>query len=63
LIATTVNHGYQLFHYDLAVAEPGNQKKNRFQATGYAATAPTRTPRISIDDIVIATTAPRTTAS
>lgn len=56
--ATTVNHGFQLFHYDLAGAELGTQTKIRFQATGYAATAPTRTPRISIDDIVIATTAP-----
>ena len=56
--ATTVNHGYQLFHYDLAGAELGTQTKIRFQATGYTATAPTRTPRISIDDIVIATTAP-----
>jgi arylsulfatase A-like enzyme len=56
--ATTVNHGFQLFHYDLAGSELGTQTKIRFQATGYAATAPTRTPRISIDDIVIATTAP-----
>lgn len=56
--ATTVNHGFQLFHYDLAGAELGTQTKIRFQATGYTATAPTRTPRISIDDIVIATTAP-----
>ena len=56
--ATTVNHGFQLFHYDLAGEELGTQTKIRFQATGYAATAPTRTPRISIDDIVIATTAP-----
>lgn len=56
--ATTINHGYQLFHYDLAGAELGTQTKIRFQATGYAATAPTRTPRISIDDIVVATTAP-----
>ncbi|MDH4451910.1 MAG: sulfatase-like hydrolase/transferase [Verrucomicrobiota bacterium] len=56
--ATTVNHGFQLFHYDLAGAELGTQTKIRFQATGYTPTAPTRTPRISIDDIVIATTAP-----
>ena len=56
--ATTVNHGFQLFHYDLAGAELGTQTKIRFQATGYTPTAPTRSPRISIDDIVIATTAP-----
>jgi arylsulfatase A-like enzyme len=56
--ATTVNHGIQLFHYDLAGAELGTQTKIRFQATGYTPTAPTRSPRISIDDIVIATTAP-----
>ena len=56
--ATTVNHAAQLFHYDLAGPELGTQTKIRFQATGYAATAPNRTPRISIDDIIIATTAP-----
>lgn len=56
--ATTVNHDFQLFHYDLAGAELGTQTKIRFQAAGYTATSPTRSPRISIDDIVIATTAP-----
>jgi len=58
VFATTVNHAAQLFHYDLAGPELGTQTKIRFQATGYTPTAPTRTPRISIDDIVIATTAP-----
>jgi arylsulfatase A-like enzyme len=61
--ATTVNHAAQLFRYDLAGAELGTQTKIRFQATGYTATAPTRTPRISIDDIVVATTAPPPTVT
>ena len=56
--ATTVNHGFQLFHYDFVGAELGTQTKIRFQAAGYTPTSPTRSPRISIDDIVIATTAP-----
>ncbi len=56
--ATTVNHGFQLFHYDLTGPELDTQTKIRFQAAGYTATAPTRTPRVSIDDIIIATTAP-----
>jgi arylsulfatase A-like enzyme len=61
--ATTVNHGYQLFHYDFTGPELGTQTKIRFQATGYGPTAPTRSPRISIDDIVVATTAPPPTES
>jgi arylsulfatase A-like enzyme len=56
--ATTVNHGFQLFHYDFVSAELGTQTKIRFQAAGYTPTSPTRSPRISIDDIIIATTAP-----
>lgn len=56
--ATTINHGYQLFHHDLDVTERVANMKMRFQATGYTPTAPTRAPRISIDDIVVATTAP-----
>ena len=61
--ATTVNHGFQLFHYDLTGPELGAQTKIRFQATGYTPTAPTRSPRISIDDIVVATTAPPPTVT
>ncbi|MGB8168341.1 MAG: sulfatase-like hydrolase/transferase, partial [Chthoniobacteraceae bacterium] len=56
--ATTVNHAAQLFHYDLVGAELGTQTKLRFQGAGYTPTAPTRSPRISIDDILVATTAP-----
>ncbi len=61
--ATTVNHGYQLFHYDFTGPELGTQTKIRFQATGYTPTSPTRSPRISIDDMVVATTAPPPTVS
>ncbi len=61
--ATTINHGFTLFHYDLVGAELGPQTKIRFQATGYSAVAPTRSPRISIDDLVVATTAPPPTLS
>ena len=57
--ATTVNHAAQLFHYDLVGAELGAQTKFRFQGAGYTPTSPTRSPRISIDDIVVATTAPQ----
>jgi len=32
--ATTVNHGYQLFHYDFAGAELGTTTKLRWQCTG-----------------------------
>lgn len=56
--ATTINHGAQLFHYDLAGPELGPQTKFRFQAAGYSPSAPIRSPRISIDDIWVATTAP-----
>ena len=56
--ATTVNHGFQLFHYDFAGAELGTNTKLRWQCTGYTPTAPTRSPRIDIDDILVATTAP-----
>ena len=45
--ATTVNHGYQLLHYDLAGAELGPQTKIRFQAAGYTPTSPTRSPQTS----------------
>lgn len=56
--ATTINHAAQLFHYDLVGTELGSQTKIRFQAAGYTPTSPTRSPRISIDDVVVATTAP-----
>ncbi len=61
--ATTINHGYQLFHHDLDATERVAQMKMRFQAAGYSPAAPTRSPRISIDDIVIATTAPPPTVT
>lgn len=38
--ATTVNHGYQVFHYDLAGAELGTPTKLRFRATACHSLAP-----------------------
>ena len=55
---TTINHAFQLFHYDLAGAELGIQTKLRWQFAGYAPTSPTAKPRVDIDDIIVATTAP-----
>jgi len=61
--ATTVNHGYQLFRYNFTGAELGTTTKLRWLCTGYTPTAPTRSPRISIDDILIATTTPAPTVT
>ena len=61
--ATTVNHGFQLFHYDFVGAELGATTKLRWQCTSYTPQAPTRTPRIDVDDILIATTAPPPTVT
>jgi arylsulfatase A-like enzyme len=58
LTATAINHGFQLFHYDLVGAELGTNSKLRWQAVGYAAPTPLRVPRVDIDDVVVATTAP-----
>jgi arylsulfatase A-like enzyme len=55
--ATTLNHGFQLFHYDFAGAELNGTAKLRFQSTGYAPTLPLRVPRVDVDDITVATTA------
>jgi phosphodiesterase/alkaline phosphatase D-like protein len=56
--ATSINHGFQLFHYDLAGAELGTQTKLRWQFAGYAPQLPTAKPRVDVDDITVATTAP-----
>lgn len=56
--ATSINHGFQLFHYDLAGAELGTQTKLRWQFAGYTPTSPTGKPRVDIDDIIVGTTAP-----
>ena len=61
--ATTLNHGYQLFHYDLDPTERVASMKMRWQFAGYTPTAPTRSPRVDIDDIVVATTAPPPTVT
>lgn len=55
--ATTINHGFQLYHYDLAGAELGANMKIGFQFAGYTPTSPTRAPRVDVDDIIVATTA------
>jgi arylsulfatase A-like enzyme len=55
--ATTLNHGFQLYHYNLAGAELGTQTKLRWQFAGYVPTSPTPKPRVDVDDIVVATTA------
>jgi arylsulfatase A-like enzyme len=55
---TTINHAFQLFHYDLAGAELGVNTKLRWQFAGYVPTPPTAKPRVDIDDITVATTAP-----
>lgn len=54
--ATTVNHGFRLYHYDLAPTEVNANIKLRFQCAGYTPTQPTRSPRVSVDDILVATT-------
>jgi arylsulfatase A-like enzyme len=56
--ATSINHGFQLFHYDLTGTELGTQTKLRWQFAGYAPQTPTAKPRVDIDDITVATTAP-----
>ncbi len=54
--ATTLNHGFQLFHYDLSGNELNGSIKLRFTSTGYAPATPARVPRVDIDDITVATT-------
>ncbi|MBU6302827.1 MAG: sulfatase-like hydrolase/transferase [Verrucomicrobia bacterium] len=61
--ATTVNHGFQLFRYDFTGAELGTTTKLRWLCTGYTPASPTRAPRISIDDLLVATTAPPPTVT
>jgi arylsulfatase A-like enzyme len=56
--ATSINHGFQLYHYDLTGTELGTQTKLRWQFAGYAPQTPTAKPRVDIDDILVATTAP-----
>ena len=56
--ATTINHGFQLFHYDLTGTELGTQTRLRWQFAGYTPQTPTAKPRVDIDDIIVATTAP-----
>ena len=53
---TAVNHGFQLYHYDLVGAELGPNTRLRFQFAGHAVVAPTRPPRVDVDDITVATT-------
>jgi hypothetical protein len=53
---TAVNHGFQLYHYDLAGAELGANTWLRFQFAGHSVVAPTRPPRVDVDDITVATT-------
>ena len=55
---TTLNHAFQLFHYDLTGTELGTNTKLRWQFTGYVPTSPTAKPRVDVDDIIVATTAP-----
>jgi len=55
---TTLNHAFQLFHYDLVGAELGTNTKLRWQFAGYVPASPTAKPRVDIDDIIVATTAP-----
>ena len=61
--ATTINHGFQLYHYDLQGSELGPNTKLRFQFSGCTATPPNSNPRVDIDDIVVmtSTTAPANT--
>jgi len=56
--ATTINHGFQKYHYDLSAAsgELGPNTKLRFQFAGYTPTSPTPKPRVDVDDIVVSTT-------
>jgi hypothetical protein len=58
LTATAINHGFQSYHYDLVGSELGTTTKLRWQAVGYAAPSPVRPPRVDIDDVLVATTAP-----
>lgn len=60
--ATTINHGFTKYHYDLDPnTEVNGSIKLRFSATGYNPTQPTRVPRVNVDDIVVVkTTAPPT---
>ncbi len=62
--ATTLNHGFTKYHYDLDPStEVNGNIKLRFSATGSNPTQPTRVPRVNVDDIVVVkTTAPPTVA-
>jgi arylsulfatase A-like enzyme/phosphodiesterase/alkaline phosphatase D-like protein len=63
--ATTLNHGFQLYHYDLQGSELGPNTKLRFQFSGYTATPPNSNPRVDIDDIIVmtSTTSPPNTVT
>lgn len=61
---TAVNHGFQLYHYDLAGAELGANTRLRFQFAGHSVVAPARPPRVDIDEItVVLATPPQETAA
>ncbi|NBV34912.1 MAG: hypothetical protein EBR81_14270, partial [Proteobacteria bacterium] len=45
LAATNLNHGFQLYHYDLAASELNANTKLRFQFSGYTPTSPSSVPR------------------
>ena len=54
---SSVNHAFQLKHYDLVAADMSANMKLRFQMSGYAgAVAPARPPAVDIDDIVVTLT-------
>ena len=56
IAATTINHGYTLFTYNLAAGELVNTLKVRFQLSGYSAVPPAKPPQVAIDDISLVTT-------
>lgn len=52
----SINHGFQLKHYDFTAGELTSNLKFRFQWSGSQATAPARNPVCDIDDISVTLT-------
>ncbi|MBX7207847.1 MAG: sulfatase-like hydrolase/transferase [Verrucomicrobiaceae bacterium] len=52
----SINHGFQLKHYDFTAGELTSNLKFRFQWSGSTATQPARNPTCDIDDISVSLT-------
>lgn len=56
--ATTANHAFAKYHYDLAPDELGPSVKLRFQYAGYVPQSPTKAPNMTVDDIIVVKSTP-----